>query len=161
MPLDKRYVMLIEALAGTTKDLRRLIRPVADNDAARKQAIHDWCIKDVIAHLADIEPQFRSRFTRIVEQDNPSEPFISPHPERHDLDAPTAALIDAFAAERAQTTAWLGALTQAQWLRSCTHETFGITRLRQQAEILIGHDNEHLAQIVSIREWLAKKPPAG
>ena len=41
-----------------------------------------------------------------------------------------------------------------EWLRTCEHDLFGITRLRKQAEILIGHDNEHLAQIVEIREKL-------
>lgn len=152
--MDKRYGMLIEALSGTPKDLRRLIRPLADAGTLARPAVGQWCIKDAIAHLGYIEPRFRARFERIVAEDNPIVPRLSPDQTAHDLAQPAAALIDAFAVERELTAAYLGTLTQAQWLRVCTHETFGVTRLRKQVEILIGHDNEHLAQIVGVREWL-------
>ncbi len=152
--MDKRYVMLIEALSGTPKDLRRLIKPLDDAGARARPAAGQWCIKDAIAHLGYIEPRFRARFEQIVAEDNPSVPWMGPDETAHDLSQPAAALIDAFAGEREKTAAYLGALTQAQWLRVCTHETFGVTRLRKQVEILIGHDNEHLAQIVGVREWL-------
>jgi hypothetical protein len=152
--MDKRYAMLIEALDGTVKDLRRLTKPVGEPDALRRPAPDAWCVKDVLAHLSDIEPQMRARYVRILEQDNPHEPFINPNPAAHNLAAPCAELIDAFDAERKQTTALLATLTQPQWLRICTHDTFGVTRLRKQVEVLIGHDNEHLAQLVEIREFL-------
>jgi hypothetical protein len=152
--MDKRYAMLIEALNGTAKDLRRLVKPLDDSAALARPAPAEWCAKDVLAHLHDIEPQFRARLVRIVEQDNPHEPFINPNPAAHDLVLPMEGLIARFAAEREITTAFLGGLTQAQWLRTFTHDTFGVTRLRKQVEILIGHDNEHLAQLVGIREWL-------
>ena len=146
--------MLIEALSGTPKDLRRLIKPLDDAGALATPAANAWCIKEVIAHLGYIEPRFRARFERIVAEDNPNVPWMGPDETAHDLAQPASALIDAFASEREKTASYLGALTQAQWLRVCTHETFGVTRLRKQVEILIGHDNEHLAQIVGVREWL-------
>lgn len=152
--MDKRYAMLIEALSGTPKDLRRLIKPLDDARTLARPAADQWSIKDVIAHLGYVEPRFRARFERIVAEDNPSVPWMSPDETAHDLSQPASALIDAFSIEREKTAAFLAALTQAQWLRICTHETFGVTRLRKQAEILIGHDNEHLAQIVGVREWL-------
>jgi hypothetical protein len=152
--MDKRYGMLIEALDGTVKDLRRLVKPLDDAAALKHKSASDWCVKDVIAHLTDIEPKMRARFARIVEQDNPHEPYINPDPTTHNLSATVADLIAQFETERANTTRFLGGLTQAQWLRTCTHEMFGETRLRKQVEIMIGHDNEHLAQIVDIREWL-------
>jgi hypothetical protein len=155
--MDKRYAMLIEALAGTVKDLRRLVKPLDDAAALKRESTSTWCVKDVIAHLTDIEPQMRARFMRIVEQDNPHEPFINPDPATHDLDASVAELIARFDEARRVTTDYLNTLTQAQWLRTCTHETFGVTRLRKQVEIMIGHDNEHLAQLVDIREWLDKQ----
>jgi uncharacterized damage-inducible protein DinB len=152
--MDKRYAMLIEALAGTAKDLRRLVKPLDDAASLWRPAANEWCVRDVIAHLIDIEPQFLARMQRIVEQDNPHEPYIHPNPASHDLTQTCTALIAAFDARRVLTTQFLGTLTQAQWLRTCTHDTFGETRLRKQAEILIGHDNEHLAQLVSLREQI-------
>ncbi len=154
--MDKRYVMLIDALRGTVADLRRLTKPVSESDALLRPSMHEWCVKDVLAHLGDVEPQMRARYERIVTLDNPHEPFINPNPAAHNLKLTAAALIDAFDAERKRTIAMLETLSQAQWLRVCTHATFGVTRLRQQVEILIGHDNEHLAQLVSLREFLER-----
>ena len=157
--VDKRYLMLIEALDGTQKDLRRLVRPVSETDALRRPTLTGWCIKDVLAHFGYIEPRFRARLERIVLEDNPHIAPLGPDEHAHDLAVSMAGLIDAFAAEREQTTAWLATLTQAQWLRVCTHDALGVTRLRKQVEILIGHDNEHLAQIVTVREFLDKDKP--
>jgi hypothetical protein len=154
--LNEKYQMLIEALDGTPRDLARLTKRVDDAQALHRPAPDAWCVKDVIAHLADIEVKFRARFARMVEQDNPREPFLHPDPSSHDLSKSMPDLIDQFAAERAKTTDYLRNLSHQQWLCTCEHETFGVTKLRKQVEILIGHDNEHLAQIVELREFLDK-----
>ncbi len=150
--------MLIDALGSTARDLTRLLRPLSETQARVNPLPDVWCVKDVVAHLGDIEPQFRARLLRIVNEDNPREAFINPNPATHDLTLPVASLIGQFTRERARTVAFLEGLTQPQWLRTCTHATFGLTRLRKQVEILIGHDNEHLAQIVEIREALDRIP---
>lgn len=155
--LHAKYQMLLEALDGTPRDLVRLTRRVDDAAALIRPAPDQWCIKDVIAHLAEVEVKYRARFVRIVEQDNPREPLIQPNPAAHDLTKDVKDLIDVFAAERATTVNYLRGLTHPQWLRTCIHETLGVTKLRRQVEILIGHDNEHLAQIVSIREFIEKQ----
>jgi hypothetical protein len=156
--VDKRYLMLIEALDGTSKDLTRLVKPL-DENTARLHPESEWSVAIIIAHLIYIEPLFRARLQRIVEQDHPHEPFIHPDEEEHITTSQhysIPALIELFKSQRTVTTAFLATLTQPQWLRTCSHDTFGVTRLRKQVEILIGHDNEHLAQIVSVREWLEK-----
>jgi len=154
--MDQRYLMLIDALSSTPRDLQRLLKRVSPQAALVRPAETEWCIKDVVAHLVDIEGQFRSRLQRIVTIDNPHEPLINPNEAAHDLTMATGDLIELFAGKRRETTTYLETLTQPQWLRVCTHETYGITRLRKQVEILIGHDNEHLAQIVNIREFLER-----
>jgi hypothetical protein len=154
--LNEKYQMLIEALAGTPRDLARLTKRVDEAATLVRPAPDAWCVKDVIAHLSDIEEKFRARFVRMVAQNNPHEPLIHPDPANHDLTKTVQELIEEFAAKRAFTTDYLKTLTHHQWLRTCTHETFGQTKLRKQVEILVGHDNEHLAQIVEIREFLEK-----
>lgn len=155
--MDKRYLMLIEALSSTPRDLRRLLKRVDDEAALVRPAPSEWCIKDVVAHLGDIEGRFRSRLQRMVEIDNPHEGLMQPNEAAHDLSLPGETLVAQFEGQRQATSTLLGTLTQPQWLRVCTHETFGVTRLRKQVEILIGHDNEHLAQIVSLREFLDRQ----
>jgi hypothetical protein len=149
-----RNAMLIDALAGTANDLRRLTKPVSDVQAGWRSAVAAWCVKDVIAHLGYIEPMFRARFQRIIEQDNPFEPFMHPDERAHDLELDVSYLIDAFAREREITVLFLSGLGHRDWLRICTHATYGVTKMRKQVEILIGHDNDHLAQIVDIREQM-------
>ncbi|BCX03403.1 MAG: hypothetical protein KatS3mg053_1341 [Candidatus Roseilinea sp.] len=155
--LHAKYQMLLEALDGTPRDLMRLTKRVDDVAALARPAPREWCIKDVIAHLAEVEVKFRARFVRMVEQDNPYEPLMRPDPTTHDLTKDVKELIDIFSAERATTVHYLRGLTHQQWLRTCMHETLGVTKLRRQVEILIGHDNEHLAQIVSIREFIEQQ----
>ena len=135
----------------------RLTKRVDEAAALVRPAPNEWCIKDVIAHLADIEDKFRARFVRMVEQDNPHEPFIYPDPSSHDLSKCVPELIEAFTAKRKVTTDYLSGLNHQHWLRTCVHETFGETKLRKQVEILVGHDNEHLAQIVTIREFIEQE----
>ncbi len=153
--MDKRYLMLIEALDGTPRDLARLVKPLAVEDAHWRPAPDAWSVAMVVAHLVYIEDLFAARLRRIVETEHPREQALEPDHADHETQAAVhtlAELLDAFKSKRTETTAYLAALTQQQWLRTCDHETFGVTRLRKQVEILIGHDNEHLAQIVDIRE---------
>ncbi len=155
--MDKRYLMLIEALDGTPRDLARLAKPLTATDTHWRPSSAEWSVAVVVAHLSYIEDLFRARFRRMVEIDHPIEPSIGPDAAEHEAQASAHSLqelLDIFKAKRAETTAYLLTLTQPQWLRTCEHDLFGITRLRKQAEILIGHDNEHLAQIVEIREKL-------
>ena len=152
--LNAKYQMLIEALDGMPRDLERLTRRVDEAAALMRPAPGAWCIKDVIAHLAEVEELFRACFARIVEQDDPYEPCIHPESGEHDLGRDLRELIALFAARRASTTAYLRALNHRQWLRTCVHEVHGRIKLRKQVEFLIGHDNEHLAQIVTIRECM-------
>lgn len=158
---NPRAQMLIDALASGPKDVARMLRPVAEVDLRVVPAAGEWCIAQVVAHLVDIEPKFRARLQRIVEQDNPHEPFINPNESAYDVSVSVADGLAAFAKQRAATTDYLTTLKNTDWLRICTHDTFGVTKLHQQVRILIGHDNEHLAQIVSIREKLAARAAGG
>ena len=50
--------------------------------------------------------------------------------------------------------AFLAGLEQRDWGRKLVHETIGPTRLRDQVQELVAHDNLHLEQIVALREAL-------
>jgi hypothetical protein len=151
-----RRSVLIEALEATPRDLARMLRRVDAADALRRPAPEDWCIADVVAHLGAIEASYLARLRRIVEQDNPFEPYLHPDASAHDLSHPLADLVAAFVARRAETVAFLAGLDQRDWGRKLVHETIGPTRLRDQVQELVSHDNTHLEQIVTLRERLDK-----
>ena len=155
--MDPRYSVLIDALEGTVRDLLRLLRKVDEQQADIRPSPEQWCIKDVVAHLTYCEAKFQGRFERILAVQNPLEPEFGPDPlSMHDLSIHLNQHIEAFALVRARTSSMLRPLSQAEWLRTCQHASLGQIKLRKMVEIMIGHDNEHLAQIVSIREFLEK-----
>ncbi|HRC76465.1 MAG TPA: DinB family protein, partial [Kouleothrix sp.] len=130
-----------------------------DDAAARwRPAPGEWCAADVVAHLAYIEAPYLARLRRVVEQDNPFEPYLHPDESAHDLARPLAELLDEFVRRRAETVAFLQGLEQRDWGRPLVHATIGATKLRDQVQELVSHDNTHLAQLVSLREQL--KPSA-
>jgi hypothetical protein len=149
-----RRSVLIEALESSPRDLARLLRPIDAAAAQWRTAPDEWCIADVVAHLGYCEAPYLARLRRVVEQDNPFEPALLPDERAHDLARPLADLLEAFVARRAETVAFLSGLEQRDWGRALVHATIGPTKLRDQVQELVAHDNLHLEQIVTLRERL-------
>jgi hypothetical protein len=149
-----RRSVLIESLQATPRDLARLLRPVNDAAARWRPVPDEWCVADVVAHLGYCEVPYLARLRRVVEQDNPFEPYLHPDESTHDLARPIAELLEAFVSLRAETVAFLSGLDQRDWGRPLVHETLGPTRLRDQVQELVAHDNTHLEQVVGLRERL-------
>ena len=149
-----RRSVLIESLESTPRDLARMLRRVSDEAARERAAPGEWCIADVIAHLAMIEEPYLARLRRVAEQDNPFEPYLHPDEAAHDLSRPLQELLEEFVQRRAATVAFLQGLEQRDWGRPLVHATIGPTRLRDQVQELVSHDNTHLAQLVVLREHL-------
>ena len=148
-----RRSVLMEALAATPRDLERMLRRV-DDATARLRPDGEWCMADVVAHLGYMEERYLARLRRIVEQDNPYEAYLHPDASAHDLARPLAELLADFALHRSETIAFLASLGQRDWGRPLVHQTIGPTRLRDQVQALVTHDNEHLEQVVALRERL-------
>ncbi len=103
--MDRRYLMLIEALEGTPRDLTRLVKPLSGNDT-HWQPVGGWSVAILVAHLAYIERFMLARFHRIVETEHPSEPALEPDEAAHVAHAAAhsiADLIEEFRAMRAET----------------------------------------------------------
>ena len=79
---------------------------------------------------------------------------MHPDADAHDLTRPLSELFDEFAARRAETLAFLAGLGQRDWGRPLVHQTYGPSKLRDQVQALVTHDNDHLEQIVTLRERL-------
>lgn len=147
-----RRSVLIESLAATPNDLARMLRPVNGPTALRRPTPESWCIADVVAHLGEMEVRYLAVLRQIVAEDNPSIPWLSPRPEVHDLAQPLGVLLEQFTANRQETIAFLSGLEQRDWARTLVHATLGPMRLRDRVQALVAHDNEHLDQIIGLRE---------
>jgi hypothetical protein len=146
--------MLLEALAATPRDLERMLRRVDDATARLRPADDEWRLADVVAHLGYMEERYLARLRLIVEQENPYVKYLRPDAGAHDLSRSLGELLGDFAHRRGETIAFLSSLGQRDWGRPLVHETLGPTRLRDQVQALVTHDNEHLEQIVTLRERL-------
>jgi len=152
-----RRELLINSLQATVHDLIRNLRPIDEALARRAPAPNEWSIADVVAHLGYIEPLYLARLKRIVEQDNPFEPYLHPDRSAHDLSRSLNELLQQFILRRAETVVFLQGLQQSDWARRVTHETIGPGRLRDHVQMLVEHDSEHLGQIVAVREQLGDR----
>jgi len=147
--------VLFDSLHATLTDLQRITRPVGAADAVRRAEPDRWSVADVVAHLAQIEPLMRARFVRVVTQKRPFEPHLHPDERAHDLTRPLSSLVEDFVRERRATLDYLAALAPGDWNRKFTHHSDGEQLLRQGVLALVGHDNDHLEQIATIRDSLA------
>lgn len=149
-----RRTVLIESLEATPLDLARLLRPVLNGDATRRPAPDAWCIAEIVAHLGYTEEHMLARLRRVADEDNPTVAVIE-DPGGHDTSRSLAELLAAFVERRAVTIAFLQRLDQRAWARPLVHERTGPTRLRDQVQAIVAHDNEHLEEIVRLREALS------
>lgn len=150
-----RRERLIEALQSAPHDLQRLLRPLDEAQARQRGNPTQWSVADAVAHLAAVEERFLHRFRRVVAEELPTVPFIHPE-ETYDLSPATAALVQQFTERRAATVAFLQGLSQNDWARRVLREDEQIpSTLRDQVQLLVEHDSEHLAQIVTLRGSLA------
>lgn len=150
-----RRQVLLESITATLEDMQRMLRRVDAETASWHLTPDSWCITDVVTHLAASDELWLQRLQRIVSQDNPFEHAHEPGKGTRASDMLLAEALDAFITQRRAMIAFLSDLTQREWGRPFVHETQGSSRLRDQVQAIVTHDNEHLNQIVELREQRA------
>ena len=147
-------VVLLQALASTPRDVERLVGALPP-EGHEWQPDGDWSVQQVLAHLVEAEAILRSRLERTRREDNPALPPFDPHDHAALPPAPAAdGLVEAFAATRQVTLAFLTDLNPGEWQRPATRDSLGGTTLRWQVVDMMNHDLAHLGQLVDIRvKW--------
>lgn len=151
-------------LAATPDALRALLAGLSDADARWRPADEGWSIVEILGHLADEdELDFGARLRLLLEQPRAAWPGIDPDTtvvERGHAQRPLAAQLDAFAARRAESLAWLKAYTAVE--DRPVHEHPALGRL-SPADLLANwaaHDLLHLRQLAA-RLWQLVERDAG
>ena len=149
-----RRAVLIAALEATPRDLSRMLRRLDDGAATWRPGPETWDAKEIVSHLSMVETRMLARWRRVVTQDNPLEAAIKPPAGPAVATRPLADLLAEFERLRAETCAFLSALGQRDWGRPFDHATRGPSRLRDDVQAMVTHDNEHLSQLMALREAL-------
>jgi uncharacterized damage-inducible protein DinB len=135
----------VEVMAQTPERLAQVIDGLSVAEMEERPAPGKWCVREVVAHLADCEIAFAFR----LRQAYGGEPSVQPF----DQDAwaraygvYTAEQAPAtFTALRAWNVAFVGGLTEADKKLPVVHPERGEMVLWTIVETMAGHDLHHLA----------------
>ncbi len=106
-----------------------------------------FTLRESVAHLADWEPIWVQRMTRIVSEDTPSLPSIDEgemavlHDYAHA--SPTESLRK-YKEERKKVVAFLRERKETDWARQGNREGAGLMSLFEIAAMILGHDGYHM-----------------
>ena len=120
-------------MAETPDRVRRLIRGLTEKQLETKPAPGKWCIKEIVAHLADGEVILGSRYRFIAAHDRPPLPGYDQDAfvERlGPMNAKAADLADDFAMARAVNLGLLERLPEDAWDRVGLHAERGEESIR-------------------------------
>lgn len=109
--------------------------------------------REVVAHLADWEPIFRSRIVRTIEEERPTIAVYDEGSRAAELGYSTwdvGRTLVSFQCERAATVGVLENLEPKDWQRVFIHPENGEMTLAQQAGMLVGHDAYHIRQLIEV-----------
>ncbi len=164
--VDPRYTAALGdddpvlVMAETPDRLRKLLRDLTEKQLETKPAPGKWCIKEIVAHLADGEVIVGSRYRFIAAHDRPPLPSTNQDAfaaRLGPMNAKAADLADDFAMARAVNLGLLERLPEEAWDRVGVHSERGEESIRTIVAIYAGHDRNHLAQIETIRTGLFPK----
>jgi hypothetical protein len=114
-----------------------------------------WSVRQIIAHLADVELVLAMRMRLVIAQDNPVLTAMDQEAWARNLDyarrKPKQSL-ETFRRLRAENHELLKGLPETAFERQGTHTERGIVTLRKLVEDYCGHTENHARQMVEIRE---------
>jgi uncharacterized damage-inducible protein DinB len=147
--------MIIDALEASPADLRRVIRPLSAEALTWKDG-EQWSISEVINHLFNIDKLYMDRFTRIVNEDGPAISQIEPETTLAVDGGSALDVLERWESGRTTMCMYLTDLKPGDWNRYAMHNKRGRTTLRNEVELLVQHDTNHIAQATVIRQsWEA------
>lgn len=143
----------LAAMAETPDRLRKLLKGLTERQLAQKPAPGKWCIKEIVAHLADGEVILGSRYRFVAAHERPTLPGYDQDAFARNLgplNARTVDLVDDFAMARAVNLGLFERLPADAFDRVGLHAERGEESIRSMVAMYAGHDRHHLAQIETI-----------
>ena len=152
---------LMEVLASTPRQLSELVHGFPREKLALRTIADKWSVAEILAHLADSEMVYGYRIRIILEGDQP--PIQATNQDKWAVfsnyaECDPALSLEALQADRSRLLRLLQRLAPAGWELYGIHSERGKETVRRVAEMLAGHDLNHLGQV---RERLPGKEALG
>ena len=143
---------IIEILKHAPDRVEAELAGVNQNTLRHRPADGEWSIKEVVGHLRDLTEVWHKRLYMVWSQTDPQ--FVSFDGEgsvieRAYQDADLAGVIAAMREQRLETVELL--MHAVDWSRIGQQRGVGRRTLKQFAEYLVSHDDEHIEQIRALK----------
>ena len=147
----------LETLRSFQSRLLMAIHGIPETELERPESEGKWSIKDVIAHLGDLEMVYAVRMRMILSGTGDTSLSALAQDawiERVHRREPLAELLEQFWFHRRMNATLLGRLSDEELGRSGNHPQYGALTIRGAAERIVNHDAKHLRQIERIKSAL-------
>ena len=150
---SEAQLALIEALKSMPRRLEQEIDGLSDAVLRYRPAEGEYSIKEIVGHLRDLAEVWHKRLNVICSLTDPRWPAFDGEASVRDhgyQEADVRALLATIGEWRTKTADLLA--DQVDWTRLGQHPELGRRSLRQWAEFVVAHDEEHLASIRALKE---------
>jgi hypothetical protein len=144
---------LLPVLEYGPEIVRRLVMQMEPSRLDEPTSPDRFSSREVIAHLADWEPILLARMHKaiespgaVIEAYDEGEMAVTHGYSRSNIQEQLAS----FASHRHATAEFLRGLADEDWDKAVTHPERGLMTLRDQANMLLGHDLYHIEQLTSL-----------
>ena len=146
---------LFAALESAPALFEHLLVGLTDDEADRRPDPNRFTIREVLAHLADWEPVFLDRLSRMCAEDHPTLPGYDEGQwaiDHNYAQTDWRSQIRLFTDRRRELVTFLHSRTPTDWPRTADRPEIGTLTVESQALLIPLHDTYHLRQITEWRE---------
>jgi hypothetical protein len=144
---------IITIVAAGPDDVAAAVAGLDDATLRLKSSAHEWCAKEIVAHILETELLFNRRVNAILTHDGPGLPsIVTPvapwklHEGKGYVEHPVDGILARLHETRATTLSLLRPLTSAQWARRGSNVE-GTASVLDLGTWLANHDLGHLVQL--------------
>ena len=151
--------LLIEMLAENARRVEVLFAGLSEADVRRAPAPNEWSAFEVLIHMRTAEAIMMPRLLQILVRPGVRVPDMDGHRWAALLARarlPVGQQVAAFAARRRELVGLLETLGPLEWATAGEHELLGELTVRGIAEHAAVHEQEHLAQIETVRQRIGR-----
>lgn len=143
-----------EELGRTIGIVRFLIQGIPAEDLhTYRDGGSGWTVAEVLCHLRDFDEIFVMRLRLTTEQENATIPPPTQDQwavERKYNEQDVAQVLDVWSQNREALLAYMGGLSDSDWVKTVTHPVRGVMSATDQLLLMTWHDLNHVEQIVKI-----------
>ena len=141
----------VPILFATAGRLQRMIAPLSDEQIEAAPAPGKWCIREIVAHLADCEMVFGFRLRQTLAEEHAiMQPFDQTKWGERYAGYDFATALGMFIAARNWNLKLIATASAEEQHRPTTHPERGTMTFWTIVETMAGHDVNHLEQIERI-----------